>query len=278
MLSMAAFNALLKTLEEPPEHAMFIFATTEIHKVPATVQSRCQRFDFKRLSSREIRQQLEHITGTDNIDIDQDALIAISIKAEGAMRDALSILDQLIAFQGDERITAEVVQQALGMIGTELFIRTLELAGSGDLARGFTLAEDLNASGTDPREFLRGLQRHILDLLFLKAGGKLSDLEISEVFHDSYRRIADLLSDEDFLRMGEWAAETEDLLRDAIDPGIRLELFLIRLVKMDSAVQIGALLQKMGISPESWESAPAGIEKKWCRIHRCSASFASNRC
>ncbi|MBZ0265907.1 DNA polymerase III subunit gamma/tau [bacterium] len=253
MLSNAAFNALLKTLEEPPEHAMFIFATTEVHKVPATVLSRCQRFDFKRISTKEIRGQLDRIVQGDELAVDEDALVTIAVKAEGALRDALSILDQLVAYQGDEKISIDVVRQALGLIDLEMFFRLTDIAGSGDVAEALKLSDELNGGGFDPREFLRGLQKHILDLLYVKCGGKAVELDVPDNFQDRYASSIDAMSDEDFLRIGEWAAEAEDTLREVLDPRVRLELFLVRICKMDRAVDLGALLERMGVTPDSFK-------------------------
>ncbi len=255
MLSVAAFNALLKTLEEPPEHAMFIFATTEAHKVPATVLSRCQRYDFKRISTKEIREQLSKIVTADEINIDEDALTAIAVKADGALRDALSILDQLVAYQGGDAITEDVVRQALGLIGGEIYFRTTDIAATGDVAGALAIANDLTAGGHDPREYLRGLQQHVLRYLFLKAGGGSDELAVSEEDRDRYTNTLDEFADEDLLRIGEWAAESEDLLRDALDPVLRLELLLVRIAKMDRAVDVGALLQRMGVEPGSFRQA-----------------------
>ena len=252
MLSASAFNALLKTLEEPPEHAMFIFATTEAHKVPATVISRCQRYDFKRISTKEIRDQLKKIVGADEIAIDGDALTTIAVKADGALRDALSILDQLVAYQGGDPITEEVVRQALGLIGGEIYFRTTDIASTGDVAGALGIANDLTSGGHDPREFLRGLQQHTLRYLFLKAGGTKEELAVMEEERERYERTLDNFQDEDLLRIGEWAAESEDLLRDALDPVLRLELLLVRIAKMDRAVDLGSLLQRMGVEPGSF--------------------------
>jgi len=120
MLTKEAFNALLKTLEEPPEHAMFIFATTEIHRVPATILSRCQRFDFRRIPLKTIMEHLRRICDGEKIDIQEEALLQIAKKADGSMRDAQSILDQLISFSGN-KIAFEDVAQALGVIHQDLF-------------------------------------------------------------------------------------------------------------------------------------------------------------
>jgi DNA polymerase III subunit gamma/tau len=255
MLSTAAFNALLKTLEEPPEHAMFIFATTESHKVPATVLSRCQRYDFKRISTKEIREQLRKIISGDEIAIDGDALTSIAVKADGALRDALSILDQLVAYQGGEPITEEVVRQALGLIGGEIYFRTTDVASTGNVAGALGIANDLTAGGHDPREYLRGLQQHVLRYLFLKAGGTKDELAVTEEERDRYAATLDNFADEDLLQIGEWAAESEDLLRDALDPVLRLELLLVRISKMDRAVNLGALLQRLGVEPDSFRKS-----------------------
>ena len=253
MLSGPAFNALLKTLEEPPDHAMFIFATTEAHKVPVTVLSRCQRFDFKRISTREIRTQLQRIVDGDKLNVNDGALVGISVKAEGGLRDALSMLDQLVAYQGDDAITEEVVRQALGLIGSEVYFRTTDMAATGKVGDALQLADDLVNGGHDPREFLKGLQQHTLRMLFLRAKGKADDLEVSEEDRKAYTERLDQHSDEDLLRIGEWAAESEDLLRDALDPQVRLELLLVRIARMDRAVDLGALLEKMGVEPASFK-------------------------
>lgn len=253
MLSVSAFNALLKTLEEPPDHAMFIFATTEIHKVPPTVLSRCQRFDFKRIPAREIRDHLSKIVEADAIKIDDDALMTIAIRAEGALRDALSILDQLVAYQGDDPITGDIVRQALGMIGPELYFRATDLAATGDVAAALALADDLANGGHDVREFLKGMQKHVLTFLQLRAGIPAKELDVADVYRGRYAEKQDQHSDEDLLQMGEWAAETEDLVRDVLDPRVRMELFLVRLARMDRAIDLGALLEKMGVQPASFK-------------------------
>ncbi len=253
MLSQAAFNAMLKTLEEPPEHAMFIFATTEIHKVPATVLSRCQRFDFKRIPTKGIREQIERIVQGDSLAIDDEAQVSIAVKAEGALRDALSILDQLVAYQGDDPITGEVVRQALGLIDTDLFFRTTDMAATGQVAVALELADLISGGGHDPREFLHGFQRHVMNLLYLHSGGQANELDVSEPHRNQYTEAYTQHSVEDLLRMAEWAAETEDILREALDPQLRLELFLVRLARMDRAIELGALLQKMGVAPESFK-------------------------
>jgi len=254
MLTQSAFNALLKTLEEPPDHAMFIFATTEMHKVPATVQSRCQRFDFKRIPTRGIRKQLETIVKADSILISEDALVLISVKAEGSLRDALSILDQLVAYQGEEKITGEIVRQALGLINEELFFAATDMSSTGNIAQALELSATIGGGGHDPREFLHGFQRHILDMLYIRAGGSPEELEVPDHFRNRYKKSDDEHTDEDLLRMAEWSAESEDLLRDALDPQLRLELFLVRIARMDRAVDIGALLEQMGVAPDSFKT------------------------
>lgn len=262
MLSGSAFNALLKTLEEPPDHAMFIFATTEIHKVPATVLSRCQRYDFKRIATNEIKGHLERIVKGDNLKVDDAALVSIAVKAEGALRDALSVMDQLVAYQGDEPITGDVVRQALGLIGSEIYFRTTDVAATGNVGAAIEIARAIANGGHDPREYLRGLQHHVMRFLYLKAGGNGADLPVSEEDRAAYEEKVDRLDDEDYLRMGEWASEAEDLLRDALDPQVRLELLLVRISRMDRAVDLGALLQRMGVEPKSFRQPMSHGEAK----------------
>ncbi|MBS4027277.1 MAG: DNA polymerase III subunit gamma/tau, partial [Ignavibacteriales bacterium] len=155
MLTTQAFNALLKTLEEPPPYLLFIFATTEIHKVPATILSRCQRFDFRRNSIEEITSRLKFIASEEGITVDNEALLFIAKKSDGSMRDSQSIFDQLIALCGTT-MTGAQVRESLNVVDEEIFFSITECILSKDIPRGLSIVEEIMFKGYDFREFFRG--------------------------------------------------------------------------------------------------------------------------
>ncbi|MDZ7261147.1 MAG: DNA polymerase III subunit gamma/tau, partial [candidate division KSB1 bacterium] len=168
MLTTEAFNALLKTLEEPPPNVLFIFATTEPHKVPATILSRCQRFSFKRIPLSEIIQQLKTICQAEHIEIDEESLHLIAKKADGSMRDGQSILDQAVSFCG-AKIQVQQVAELLGVIEQELFFELSDLIKRKDVKGGLALAERIFYEGYDVNEFLIGAAEHFRNLLVIKS-------------------------------------------------------------------------------------------------------------
>jgi len=168
MLSTAAFNALLKTLEEPPSHAIFILATTEVHKIPATVLSRCQRHEFRRIPVMEIVGNLKEICANEKIEADEDALILIARQATGAMRDAISLLDQLASI--GERITLGSTQQVLGTATNQMVIDLYSALQQKDTAAGLKTIHSALDSGSDPRQFARQVVEYMRGLLLIKMG------------------------------------------------------------------------------------------------------------
>lgn len=168
MLTTHAFNALLKTLEEPPAHAIFVLATTEVWKVLPTIISRCQRFDFRRIAPREIVERLAFIAENENIRIQKDALIAIAKASTGSLRDAISILDQLTVY-GDEEITLEHVKQLLGIVGEDVVADFVGAIIDSDTQAALSLLSQLSEHGIDPRQFTHELVSYLRDLMLLKA-------------------------------------------------------------------------------------------------------------
>ena len=165
MLSIGAFNALLKTLEEPPEHAMFILATTELNKIPATILSRCKRFDFHRIGADDIVKRLEYIANEENIGIDRDALKLISVLATGAMRDALSMLE---LFVGGKGITREIAEKSLGVVGNETVLRLIRQIADKDVKAALETVSDSYNSSKDPGVLCSELGDMLRDLLVMK--------------------------------------------------------------------------------------------------------------
>ncbi|MBI3941732.1 MAG: DNA polymerase III subunit gamma/tau [Chloroflexi bacterium] len=169
MLTNEAFNALLKTLEEPPAHAIFVLATTEAHRIPATVLSRCQRFDFKRIPTGQVIEQLAAITHEEGLEIDPGALDLIARQATGSLRDALSLTDQLIAYAGD-RITLQQVQSVLGTVSASAVAELIDYLIADDSAAGLRLINQVVDEGLDPRQFARQILEHLRYLLLARNG------------------------------------------------------------------------------------------------------------
>jgi DNA polymerase-3 subunit gamma/tau len=170
MLSTAAFNALLKTLEEPPAHAIFVLATTEEHKVPVTIKSRCQQFNFRLLSGGEISSRLEWLAEQESLDVEAEVLELIARQAEGSLRDAESLLDQLIAGP-DDQITLERAQMILGTATSAAVVGLADAWLDGDGAAGLRIIHEALASGADARQFCRQMVNHLRQLLLLRAAG-----------------------------------------------------------------------------------------------------------
>ena len=179
MLSTAAFNALLKTLEEPPSHAIFILATTEVHKIPATVLSRCQRHEFRRISVREIVGRLEQMTQAEGIDAEEAALTFLARQATGSMRDAISLLDQLAST--GETITLREAQLVLGTAGGELVAKLVDELIARELTPGMALIQNVLDTGSDPRQFARQIVDYLRGLLLIQSGNAAQLEETTEV-------------------------------------------------------------------------------------------------
>lgn len=168
MLSTAAFNALLKTLEEPPEHAIFILATTEVHKIPATVLSRCQRHEFRRVPVNTIVEYLKKVADGEGLHVDEDALVVIARQATGSLRDAVSLLDQLAA--AGETVTTDMVQKVLGTAASQAVLDVVEALLAGDAKAGLEQIHAALDAGSDPRQFARQIVEYLRGLLLIRMG------------------------------------------------------------------------------------------------------------
>jgi DNA polymerase-3 subunit gamma/tau len=244
MLTKEAFNALLKTLEEPPPNTIFIFATTEIHKVPLTILSRCQRFDFRRNTIEEISNRLKFIAGKEKIAIGDDALLIIAKRADGSMRDAQSIFDQIVSF-GGEAIDAKQIMQMLNVVDEELYFRVTGLIMQKDVKGVLALVDELMRGGSDTREFLNGLAEHFRNLLVAGSTGSTKLIETSEVYKKLYAEHAKAFSENDLLRLMKIVNDTENAVRWNGQPRLRLETGMMQMVKMDKSVQIDQLLAQL---------------------------------
>lgn len=246
MLSTAAFNALLKTLEEPPPHLIFVFATTEIHKVPATILSRCQRFDFRRMEVESIVQHLATIAAADGITIDESALTIIARKADGSMRDSQSIFDQVVSYCGTS-ITGGAVADALHLIDTEFYFQLSDAARAGDVPKMFSLASQVVQRGYDLQDCLLGLLEHYRNILTVLTTGSTELIEGSSQERDHYSTSAPAFNQADVIRAMNIIVSGEAVLRQhPPQPRVRFEFTLVQLASMDSSVDLGELLQRLG--------------------------------
>jgi DNA polymerase-3 subunit gamma/tau len=267
MLSTAAFNALLKTLEEPPAHVKFMFATTDPEKVLPTILSRCQRFDLRRIPSALITKHLAEIAGHEKVAIDTEALHAIARGADGGMRDAESTLDQLISFCGD-KIEEPDVLSMFGLAAQNQILQLTQAVLAGEIAAALTQLDELARGGKDLGRLLGDLLNHFRNLLiYLVSKGDTGLLEASETELAALKSQAGLSNTDALTRILEVLADAELRLRDAASKKILLEVTLLRAIEARNSLSIDAVLKQLnqlraaeGQSPTRQE-APA-MEKR----------------
>ena len=264
-ISGAAFNALLKTLEEPPPRVKFIFATTEYHKIPETILSRCQQFDFRMIPARELQQHLRHVADAEKIEVSESALGLVARAAEGSVRDALSLFDQVLAFSGSE-VKDEDVAGLLGLVDRELLHRASRAIALGDSLGVLELVESLADYGADYRNFLRELLLHLREILLVKlapAGSALLSGILPEEA-ETLRGLAEALSQEELLRGLDLLSEAETEFRNVTDPRVALDLVLLKLVQMRRLtpfVEVVARVERLlGGATGDLAPAPALVE------------------
>jgi len=259
-ISGAAFNALLKTLEEPPPRVKFIFATTEYHKIPETILSRCQQFDFRMIPARELSQHLRHVADAEKIRVTEAALGLVARAAEGSVRDALSLFDQVLAFSGDE-VKDEDVAGLLGLVDRELLHRASRAIVEGDSLAMLELVESLADYGADYRNFLRELLLHLREILLVKLAPADSSL-LAGVLPEELERLralAEALSQEELLRGLDLLTQAETEFRNVTDPRVALDLVLLKLVQMRRLVpfvEVVARVERM-LGGAEVKAAPA---------------------
>ncbi|TYP93461.1 DNA polymerase-3 subunit gamma/tau [Fodinibius salinus] len=244
MLSKSAFNALLKTLEEPPDHVIFIFATTEPHKVLPTILSRVQRFDFKRISIDEIVDRLNNVAEDQGIRIDEESLHVIAKKADGALRDALGLMDQAIAFCGSD-IQHEELLRALNVVSTERMFDFMEAVKTKNAEKGLNLINELLQEGYDIQEYLVGLTEHLRNLYVAASSAKMHLVEASPDNKKRYKKSAEDFSEDDLMRMLHIVSEAQYKLKEAQQPKIQFEITLLKLIHMERTENLNKLLKQL---------------------------------
>lgn len=256
MLTTEAFNALLKTLEEPPPHVVFIFATTELHKVLPTILSRCQRFDFRRLSAQQIVDQLHKMCQQEKIAIDDGALHLIAKKADGAMRDAQSLLDQAVSYCGTT-VKEKEVAELLGLVQQDVYLDIGDAILGKDIKRCLDISRQVYEKGLDINALMSGLISYFSDMLRLKATGSTAHLLGMEAYHQRYEQQAGVFGETDLIRMVQVVSEAAAEMRRSMNPQVQFENTLLKLAKMSPSVELEQLLagieeiKKKSIVPET---------------------------
>lgn len=226
MISTSAFNALLKTLEEPPKHVVFILATTEPHKIPLTIISRCQRFDFKPISTQSLAKRMEYIAQEENTSVSKEALHAIALAAEGGMRDALSILDQTISYSDDEVELADVLA-VTGGVSQRILTDIVTAMHKQDIQKGLELFDDIIQGGKDPGRFVYDLIYFLRDLLLYRSAPNLEDILERARVDEAFQQLADSVSEawiqDSIIRMNECQQE----IKWTNNPKVFIEIAII---------------------------------------------------
>ncbi len=242
MLSKAAFNALLKTLEEPPEHAVFILATTDVHKVPLTILSRCQRYDFARLAPKLLVEHLQQVLAVEGLSLPAESLALMAREADGSVRDALSLLDQVLSAGRDAMTHAEVVE-LLGLVDRELVVASASAVLAGDAGEVLDLVSQVYAAGGEMQAFYAALQEHFRNLAAAKAAPEGSDLfgltaeELAVLREQTGEHSAETLHE-----IFDHLAASEDLFRRASQPRLIMEMTLLKLTQVKPVLSLAEII------------------------------------
>jgi DNA polymerase-3 subunit gamma/tau len=276
MLSTSAFNALLKTVEEPPPQVVFIMATTDEHKVPETITSRCQLFEFRTIAAAKIAERLKQIAKAENISIADEAIREIARAGDGSMRDAQSAFDQVISFAG-EKIKTEDVEKALGIAGADVLARVMNGIAEHQPADALAIVDDLVMRGHNLRNFCRDVLGHLRDLLVVKVSGDPKLLDSSSAQTSALEQQAALFSESDLVRFFHSLAETEASLKDAANARYQVEVGLVKLMEMRRLASLGDLVGRIAELESALRTGRAPAERKSSQATPGAASNTSTR-
>jgi len=244
MLTTESFNTLLKTLEEPPNHVIFVLATTEPHRVPQTILSRCQRFDFRRIPISDIEQRLDKVADSESIDIEAAALSLISHHAQGSLRDALGILDQLASYS-KQKITSADVISLLGMTDSELLLRFTDMLIESDLASGLLFIDELTEKGLDIRQFIQDLLSHLRNLFLIKSIPNTRLSGVLDEQREKYLEQASRINPQLLMLFINILNDLYSQSKWATDVRLLLEISLFKMVKADHGTSIDSVLNRV---------------------------------
>ncbi len=241
MLTTESFNALLKTLEEPPDHTIFIFATTDIHKVPPTIISRCQRFDFRRIELPAIKALLKKIAEAEKIDIDDQSLTLIAKKADGALRDAQSLFDQVISFGGN-KIEASELSMMLNLIDEEIYFKISDAILAKKYATAFEVTREVYEKGWNFLDFTNGLIEHFRNIMTVVIKKNSDLIDSAEVYKKIYLNYTDSFSEGDLLRILTFLNTVQYELKSSPNEKLKIEISLAHLIGLEKSGTISQLL------------------------------------
>ncbi|MEE9450545.1 MAG: DNA polymerase III subunit gamma/tau, partial [Ignavibacteriaceae bacterium] len=244
MLTRESFNAFLKTLEEPPEHTIFIFATTDVHKVPLTIISRCQRYDFRRIQLDTIKETLAKIAAAEKIEIDDTTLTIISKKADGALRDAESYFDQVVSYC-DGKITPETVTQMLNLIDEAIYFKITDAVLEKNYKAIFEVSNTLYENGWDFIDFMDGLIENFRNILTVVVTGKTSFAETVDAYKEMYLKYKEKFSEGDILRLLNFLNKTQQELKYSQNQKLKIEIALSHLVGLEKTSTITEILSEI---------------------------------
>lgn len=267
MLTTESFNALLKTLEEPPEHTIFIFATTDVHKVPLTIISRCQRFDFRRIEISVIKEHLKKIAEAEKIEIDDISLTLIAKKADGALRDAQSIFDQIISFSGS-KVKSDEISQMFNQIDEEIFFTVSDSILNKNFNTAFEITKTVYENGWSFIDFLNGLNEHFRNIMTVVIRKDTKLIEEAEYFKNKYLEYVNKFSEGDLLRILNFINKTQYELKTSFNQKMKIEIALCNLIGLEKSSTITSLISKInsGIISEPSKTYSANIENKQLNI------------
>ena len=260
MLSTGAFNALLKTLEEPPPHVKFFFATTEPNKIPVTVLSRCQRYDFAGITPDQITETLAEICSREEVEADPEALGVIARRAGGSMRDAQSLLEQLLSF-GGERLTVELVQQQLGIASDDRTLDLLDALSRRDAAEAIRLVDQTSSAGVQPTELLGGALEFLRDVMMIAVQADVTMLATSPRQKPRLREIAGRWPLDSILAALQILAEARGRLRGSPHGRTLVEIAILRVARLDDLVELGEVVARLAAQEAGAPAVPI-LEKK----------------
>ncbi len=246
MLSIGAFNALLKTLEEPPSYVIFILATTEVHKIPVTIMSRCQRYDFKRITIETISERLLELMEKEQVETEDKAIRYIAKTADGSMRDALSLLDQCIAFHFGQKLTYDKVLDVLGAVDTEVFSRLLRIVLKGDVTGAISLLEEIIMQGRELGQFILDFTWYLRNLLLVKTADGMEDaVDVSTENLARLKEEAQMVENDIIMRYIRVLSELSGQIRYATQKRILVEMAIIKLCRPGMETDTGSLADRI---------------------------------
>lgn len=264
MLSIGAFNALLKTLEEPPEYVIFILATTEVHKIPITILSRCQHYDFKRISIETITDRMRDLMQEEQVEVEEKALRYVAKAADGSMRDALSLLDQCIAFYLGQKLTYDNVLEVLGAVDTDVFSRLLRSVIRRDVPKVLDIVDDLVMQGRELTQLATDFTWYLRNLLLVKTSDNIEDvLDVSTENMQQLQEEAGMVESDMLLRYIRIFSELSGQLKYAAQKRVLLEVALIKLCTPAMETNSDSILDRIRVLEEKLEQgAISGVQER----------------